>query len=80
MNESIDEMMEGVRVMKLAFIFISFMLLSGCTMTNDKIIEEADKCRAAGMGIYVIKSKGVFGGIQAILCDPLKAIDNGEKE
>jgi len=51
-------------------IFLVFIiLLSGCSMSNDEIIEESNKCYEAGMKVQV-KINGISGEINGIICWP----------
>lgn len=57
--------------MRKAILIIACLLVSGCSMSNDEIIKQTNKCYAAGMKVDV-KINGLNGGVRAIVCWPSK--------
>lgn len=66
--------------MSKELIIVLCLLVSGCSMSNEEIIKESNKCYAAGMRVEV-KINGLNGGVRAIVCWPAKIkLDKRTKE
>lgn len=53
-------------------VVVTLITLAGCTpaMTNDEIIAEVEKCRAAGMDAELLRSLSSRDMVQRVECRP----------
>ena len=63
--------------MKVLSIIAAFLLLAGCSMSNDNIIQEINKCKKAGMSVRLISN--VNGWIIDVVCIPNELVERESK-
>jgi len=59
---------------------IIILIISGCSMSNDEIIKEHEKCKNAGMST-IVNNNGYSNNVKSVVCMPPKnnlIINNGE--